>query len=116
MLRKTILAHALSIAFTATVASLAANNVAWAQAQTGSINGNAVAGSTVTIVNKDIGYSRTITVGADGKFQASQLPGGQYVLSSGGETQSVSVSAGEGSFASFSAGGTGSSPAVNTVA
>ena len=104
MLRKTVLAHALTIAFTASVASVAVTNVAYAQAQTGSITGNAAAGSTVTIVNKDIGYSRTVTVGADGKFQLSQLPGGQYALTNNGETQSVVVSAGEGSTAVFAAG------------
>ena len=105
MFRKTVVAHALTIAFSASVASLAVTNVAYAQAQTGSINGNAVAGSTVTVVNKDIGYSRTVTAGSDGRFSVSQLPGGQYVLSSGGESQTVVVAAGQGSSVAFAVGG-----------
>jgi outer membrane receptor for ferrienterochelin and colicin len=105
MFRKTVVAHALTIAFTASVASLAVTNVAYAQAQTGSINGSAAAGSTVTVVNKDIGYSRTVTVGSDGRFTVSQLPGGNYVLTNAGEAQNVSVAAGVGSSVAFSAGG-----------
>ena len=104
MLRKTVLAHALTIAFSVSVVSVAATNVAYAQAQTGSINGSAAAGSTLTVVNKDIGYSRSITVGADGKFQVTQLPGGQYELTNGGESQSIVVAAGQGSSANFAAG------------
>lgn len=109
MFRKTVVAHALTLAFTASVASLAVTNVAYAQAVTGSINGTAAAGSTVTVVNKDIGYSRTVTAGSDGRFTLSQLPGGNYVLTSGGQSQTVTVAAGQGSTASFSAG------AVQTV-
>jgi outer membrane receptor for ferrienterochelin and colicin len=105
MLRKTVLAHALTIAFAAGVASVAVTNVAYAQSQTGAIVGNAAAGSTVTIVNKDIGYSRTVTAGSDGKFQLSQLPGGTYVLTNSGESQSVVVSAGENTSAVFAGGG-----------
>ena len=104
MLRKKVLAHALTLAFTASVATVAVTNAAYAQAQTGSINGTAAAGSRVMLANKDIGYSRSITVGADGKFQVSQLPGGQYTLTSGGEEQSVIVTAGEGASVSFAGG------------
>ena len=103
MFRKTVVAHALTIAFSASFASLAVTNVAYAQAQTGSINGSAAAGSTVTVVNKDIGYSRTVTVGSDGRFTVSQLPGGQYVLTNAGEAQTIVVAAGQGSSATFGA-------------
>ena len=51
------------------------------QAQTntaGAVNGRAAAGDTITITNSATGYSRTITVGADGGYRFAQVPIGQY--------------------------------------
>ncbi|MFD2367428.1 TonB-dependent receptor plug domain-containing protein [Pseudoduganella sp. GCM10020061] len=53
---------------------------AYAQAQAGSISGQATAGSVITVENKAIGFSRRVTVGADGSFNVTQLPPGSYVL------------------------------------
>ena len=54
------------------------------QAQTntaGAVTGQAVSGDTITITNPSTGFSRTITVGADGSYRFSQLPTGQYQVS-----------------------------------
>ena len=51
-----------------------------AHAQTntaGAVNGRAASGDSITISNPSTGYSRTITVGADGGYRFSQLPTGQ---------------------------------------
>ncbi|MET0321489.1 MAG: TonB-dependent receptor [Duganella sp.] len=107
MLRKTVLANALSLAFLATVASTAVVNVAYAQATTGSVSGKAAAGTVIVAANPAIGATRTVTVGKDGAFQLSQLPPGAYTvkarLPSGAEqTETVVVNAGQGSTANFS--------------
>src|SRR5687768_17315368 len=80
MLRKTVLVHALAVAFTAGLATAVIAPPAYAQAQAGSVNGNAVAGTVITIENKAIGFSRRVTVGADGTFNVTQLPPGNYTL------------------------------------
>lgn len=106
MLKKTTMARTLQLAFAATVLSTALSQPAFAQAQTGTVSGTAAPGSVISIVNKEIGYSRTVTVGADGRYQISQLPGGQYTLavSGAGEAQVVTIVPGQGATASFSAG------------
>lgn len=106
MLKKTVLAHALSGAFMATVATTAMMNVAYAQSGIGSLNGKAVAGTKITIENKSIGLNRTITAGKDGTFQMGQLPPGSYTLTAtmpGGEvkTDQATVAAGEGASVNF---------------
>ena len=81
MLRKTVLVHALSVAFAAGVASVAFVPSAYAQSQTtGSVSGQAVAGAVITIENKALGISRRVTASSDGSFGVSQLPPGNYVL------------------------------------
>jgi hypothetical protein len=112
MLRKTVLAHALTLAFAASVAAISVNAHAASQSA-GAISGRAATGSVITIENKSIGLSRTITVEKDGAFQVSQLPPGTYTVRAklpNGSTQEnqVSVVAGEGSSTSFEA-------AANTV-
>ncbi len=49
----------------------------FAQATTGSIFGQAKAGETV-VVKSPTGFSRQVTVGADGRYSVSQLPVGTY--------------------------------------
>lgn len=108
LVRKTVLAHALTIAFTAAVGSMAVAPAAYAQSQTaGSVNGSAAPGAVITVANKAIGLTRTVTVGTDGKYQISQLPAGTYTLTSSAngatETQTVTVFAGQGAAANFGA-------------
>ncbi|TQK10089.1 TonB-dependent receptor [Herbaspirillum sp. SJZ107] len=78
MLKKTALGHALTLAFSASIATFGAQ--AFAQSAVGGINGNAAAGSTVTIENPSIGVTRTISVERTGRFQLSQLPPGMYTV------------------------------------
>lgn len=78
MLKRTVLGHALTIAFTASITTLGSQ--AFAQSAVGGINGNAAAGSTVTIDNPSIGVTRTISVERTGRFQLSQLPPGMYTV------------------------------------
>jgi hypothetical protein len=109
MLRKTILAQTLSLAFAVSAASLGMVQTAYAQSNsTGGINGHAASGTVITIENKSIGLSRTITVGSDGSYQVSQLPPGSYTVRAklpGGNTEEnvIAVQAGEGSTANFDA-------------
>ncbi|HEU4852639.1 MAG TPA: TonB-dependent receptor [Telluria sp.] len=81
MLKKTVLVHALSLAFSAGLASVAVSTTAYAQSQTtGAVSGQAVAGSVITVENKSLGIARKVTAGADGSFGLTQLPPGGYVL------------------------------------
>ena len=60
---------------------------AGAHAQTntaGAITGRATSGDTITLSNPATGFSRTITVGADGGYRFPQLPSGQYQISRNG--------------------------------
>ncbi|NUS59850.1 MAG: TonB-dependent receptor, partial [Lysobacter sp.] len=71
-LRRTSLCLALGLCFAGSV-----------QAQTntaGAVTGSATSGDTITIANPSTGFSRTITVGADGNYRFSQLPTGQYTI------------------------------------
>jgi hypothetical protein len=68
------------------------------QAQTnaaGALAGNATAGDTITVSNPATGFSRTITVGADGNYRFSSLPVGSYTVTrNGGSPRQVSVNVG----------------------
>ena len=96
--RRTALALALALCF-----------AAGAQAQTntaGAVTGRASSGDTLTISNPATGYSRTITVGADGSYRFPQLPSGQYQLSrNGGAPRNVSVNVGTAANVDFAGGG-----------
>ncbi len=75
------------------------------QAQTntaGAVAGQAAAGDTITVANPATGFSRTITVGADGNYRFSQLPTGQYTITrNGGSPRTVNVSVGGASNVDF---------------
>jgi len=107
MLKKTVLVHALTLAFSAGMVTAVLPTAAYAASNSaGSLNGHAAAGASVTIKNAEIGLTRTITVGADGGFQVTQLPPGNYTLTitypnGSKETQNATVSAGEGSTVNF---------------
>lgn len=68
------------------------------QAQTntaGAVVGQAASGDTITVANPATGFSRTITVGADGNYRFSQLPIGTYTVSrNGGSPRTVTVNVG----------------------
>ena len=112
MLRKTVLARALSIAFAASLASLASSGSAQAASNSaGDIVGRAAAGTVITIENKSIGLSRTLTVNQNGDYQLTMLPPGTYTVRAKRpdgtlEERQVAVSAGEGTSANFEASGT----------
>ncbi len=60
---------------------LACSGAATAQSNiTGSIYGSAQPGQTVVVRNLDTGLTRSVTVGADGKYRALSLPTGQYQI------------------------------------
>lgn len=108
MFRKTVLAHALTIAFAAaSVGSFAVSGNAYAASNSaGDIVGRAAAGTVITIENKSIGFTRTLTVNQKGDYQMTQLPPGNYVVraklpSGATEERQVAVQAGEGTTASF---------------
>lgn len=109
MYRNTVLARALSVAFAASVATLAASGSAVAASNSaGDIVGRAIAGTVVTIENRSLGLSRTVTVGGSGEFQMTQLPPGTYVVRAkrpdgSTEERQVAVQAGEGTSANFEA-------------
>jgi outer membrane receptor protein involved in Fe transport len=83
-----------------------------AQSTTGSVFGQAPAGSTVTLTNNS-GFTRTVTADADGRYAASQLPVGQYTVTSGGEQRQITVVVGSGANVSF--GGATNLGAVTVV-
>ncbi|KGQ17809.1 Oar protein [Lysobacter dokdonensis DS-58] len=72
----------------------------------GAIAGQAAAGDTITITNPSTGFSRTITVGADGSYRFSQLPIGTYQVSrNGGAARSATVNVGTAANVDFVQGG-----------
>ncbi|WP_271679448.1 TonB-dependent receptor [Thermomonas mangrovi] len=78
------------------------------QAQTntaGAVTGRATSGDTITISNPATGFSRTITVGADGSYRFSQLPTGQYQISrNGAAPRNVTVNVGSAANIDFAGG------------
>ena len=112
MFRKTLVVRALAVAFGAAALSVAVGPVAYAQTSaTGSIHGqvDSAAGATVVIENLDNGARRTLTPGADGKFQATAMSVGRYkvTLQRNGAAVStrdeVQVTIGAGTEVSFAA-------------
>ena len=104
MFKKTVLSHALTLAFAASVAAIGAD--AFAQSASGSINGRATTGSVITIENKSIGVSRTVTVEKEGRFQLNQLPPGTYTVRAklpdgSSQENQVVVQSGQGSATNF---------------
>ena len=89
------------------------------QAQTntaGAVNGHAAAGDTITISNPSSGYSRTVTVGADGNYRFAQVPTGQYQISRNGEApRNVSINVGTTSNVDFVSGDANTIESVTVV-
>ncbi|MEQ1686002.1 MAG: TonB-dependent receptor [Burkholderiaceae bacterium] len=112
MFRKTLVVRALAVAFGAAALTAAVGPVAYAQTSaTGTIFGqvDAAAGTTVVIENLDTAARRTLTPGADGKYQATSMPVGRYkvTLQRNGAVVStrdeIVVTIGAGSEVSFAA-------------
>ncbi|HEY0491617.1 MAG TPA: TonB-dependent receptor [Telluria sp.] len=109
MFRKTVLVHALSLAFSATALSLAVTAPVMAQSNaTGNIYGrvDAPAGASISLLNTDTGLKRTITPDASGNYRVTALPLGRYkvdLVRNGAVVQSseVDVIIGQGVNASF---------------
>ena len=82
-LQRTVLVRALAIAFGAAVLSIGVSPVAMAQTNTtGIVFGQAAAGATVVLVNKDTGARRSITVDNTGRFSVQALATGNYKVES----------------------------------
>lgn len=81
MFRKTVLVHALTLAFSATAMTALVVQPAMAQSNTtGNIVGtvDAPAGASVTLRNTGTGMQRKLTLDASGRYQATALPVGRY--------------------------------------
>lgn len=73
-----------------------------AQSTSGSIFGKAEPGQTITIVS-ETGLTRTITVDASGRYNASSLPAGRYKVTSGADSRDVTVLVSSGAQVDFAA-------------
>ena len=96
---------------TAVIGLLIGASAIHAQQSTGSINGRAAKGDTITVENKSIGVARTIKLDSDTTWQVAQLPPGTYTVTlsrAGGGKQTIEtiVTAGQGANASFAAAAT----------
>ncbi len=111
MFRKTLIAHALTIAFGGAALTMGAISPAMAQSNTiGTIVGKIenAAGTSISIVNPETGLKRTATPGADGRYTITALPPGRYkvtLIRNGGEvdSQEVEVVTSRSADASFAA-------------
>ena len=110
MFRKTVLARALTIAFAASVGSVVVvgGSAHAASNSAGDIVGRAAAGTVITIENKSIGLTRTLTVNKNGDYQLTMLPPGTYTVRAkrpDGSTdeRQVAVNAGEAVSSNFEA-------------
>jgi hypothetical protein len=113
MFRKTVVARALTIAFSTAAMSAAVMSPAIAQSNAaGTVYGRIAPGAatSVTIRNLDTNQTRTVQVGADGAFSATNLPIGRYRAtlvggSQAGQVAEMDVVAGQGVDAVFATAG-----------
>lgn len=112
MLRRTVVARALSIAFSTTALAVAVVPPAMAQSNAaGSVFGKVAAGSgdSVVLKSNDTNQTRTATLDANGSFRVTSLPIGSYTVTllKGGATvgtTQLEVLAGQGVEAQFVTG------------
>ncbi|RZJ84316.1 MAG: carboxypeptidase regulatory-like domain-containing protein, partial [Massilia sp.] len=103
MLKKTVLVHALTLAFGVAAVGVGVMSPAMAQSNaTGTVYGTVTPGANVQvqIENPATGLRRTLTPDASGRFTASALPTGSYRVSQlrdGKVVSTVEVDAGIGS-------------------
>ena len=113
MFRKTVLVHALSIAFSTAALTVAIMPAAMAQSNvSGNVYGKVAPGSATSVVIKslDTNQTRTLQVDAAGTFTATALPIGRYSVTlmkgaAAGQSANVDVLAGQGVEAVFIAPG-----------
>jgi hypothetical protein len=79
---------------------------AFADNSTGTVYGQAKAGTTVTVVSVDTGLTRQVMVDANGRYRFAALPTGKYKVTSDGQSRDITVSIGTGSAVSFDDGAT----------
>ena len=111
MLRKTVVARALMMAFSAAALTVVATTPVMAQSNaTGNILGtvDSPAGASVNLTNLDTGLKRTMTLDASGRYQATALPVGRYRVdlmrgNAVASSQEVEVILGQGVDATFAA-------------
>lgn len=116
--KRTLVAHALTVAFGVAVFNVAMTESAMAQSNTiGVVYGKVAPGSATSVVlkNLDTNQTRTVPVDASGSFNASAVAVGRYKAtlmkgSTAGQTADVEVLAGQGVEALFTSGA-----AVQTV-
>ena len=91
-----------------------------AQSTVGAVTGRASSGDTITVVNPQTGFSRSITADADGSYRFSALPIGEYTVtrkSSDGTTASRSarVNVGTSANVDFVSAGDGSATTLGAI-
>lgn len=107
--KKTLVAHALTVAFGFGFVAVTIPTEVMAQSNAaGSIFGKAKPGATVQVLNSDNGVRRSATADSTGRFQITALPIGTYKvdLMNGGKVEqstTVDVSLGQGTEAVFAA-------------
>lgn len=89
--------HALCVALGLSLAT----GAAFAQSAVGSLYGTAKAGAAVSIENLGSGATRTITADSQGRYNVSQLPPGDYRITSDGVSRTAHVAVGSGAAVDF---------------
>ncbi|MGB0836075.1 MAG: TonB-dependent receptor plug domain-containing protein [Psychrobium sp.] len=90
-----------SLTAMAVTVSLGMSMPAFADNSSGSIYGRAMEGKTVTIKNPATGFTRSVVIGDNGRFNFPKLPTGNYTVSNGSRTNNVTVTIGTGSSVDF---------------
>ena len=102
MLKKTVLVHAITLAFSGAALTMAIVQPVMAQSNAaGTVYGNAAPGAAVTLKNLETNQTRTVTTDAAGRFQATALPIGRYSVTTGAQSTQLEVLAGQGIEAAF---------------
>ncbi|MCS0582340.1 TonB-dependent receptor [Massilia pinisoli] len=111
MLKKTVLVHALALAFGGAALTIGLIEPAMAQSNASAVIYGSVgnpAGATVSLTNTDTGLKRTVNVDPTGNYRAAALPAGHYrvdLMRNGAAAGTTEVDAiiGQGVDASFAA-------------
>ncbi|MDP3785648.1 MAG: TonB-dependent receptor [Undibacterium sp.] len=112
--KKTLIAHALVVAFGVGVATFGGMQAAYAQSSaTGTIYGkvDAPAGASISILNTDTGLKRSVSLDSAGRYTVTALPAGHYKVEMHRDgkvagTQDFDIVIGQGIEASFTASST----------
>lgn len=81
-----------AVAALTVLTALVATNAGYAQSNTtGSLAGKVGAGSTITAVSVDTGYTRSVTASGNGSFVMTSVPPGRYKVTATGQEREVIV-------------------------